>query len=74
MTPAAPDVGIVHRHTDAGEIYFVANTSNQPRNVQAAFRVDGMQPEIWNPVRCVEPRAALQARPFGRHRAAAPAG
>jgi hypothetical protein len=50
MTPAAPDIGIVHRHTDDGEIYFVANTSNQPRNVQAAFRVNGMQPEIWNPM------------------------
>jgi hypothetical protein len=48
MTPAAPDIGIVHRHTDDGEIYFVANTSNQPRNVQAAFRVEGMNPEIWN--------------------------
>jgi alpha-L-rhamnosidase len=48
MTPAAPDIGIVHHHTDDGEIYFVANTSNQPRNVQAAFRVEGMQPEIWN--------------------------
>jgi glycosyl hydrolase family 106( putative alpha-L-rhamnosidase) len=48
MTPVAPDIGIVHRHTDGGEIYFVANTSNQPRNVQAAFRVEGLQPEIWN--------------------------
>jgi hypothetical protein len=48
MTPAAPDIGIVHRHTDDGEIYFVANTSNEPKNVQAAFRVDGMNPEIWN--------------------------
>jgi hypothetical protein len=48
MSPAAPDIGIVHRHTDDGEIYFVANTSNQPKNVQAAFRVEGMQPEIWN--------------------------
>jgi len=50
MTPAAPDIGIVHRHTDDGEIYFVANTSNQPRNVQAEFRVTRLQPEIWNPM------------------------
>jgi hypothetical protein len=50
MSPAAPDIGIVHRHTDAGEIYFVANTSNEPKNVQAAFRVTGLQPEIWNPM------------------------
>jgi alpha-L-rhamnosidase len=50
VSPAAPEIGIVHRHTDDGEIYFVANTSNEPRNVQAAFRVDGMNPEIWNPM------------------------
>jgi len=50
VSPAAPEIGIVHRHTDDGEIYFVANTSNQPRNVQAAFRVAGMNPEIWNPM------------------------
>jgi hypothetical protein len=50
MSPAAPDIGIVHRHTDAGEIYFVANTSNEPKNVQAAFRVMGLQPEIWDPM------------------------
>ena len=50
VSPAAPEIGVVHRHTDDGEIYFVANTSNQPRNVQAAFRVAGMKPEIWNPM------------------------
>ena len=50
VSPAATEIGVVHRHTDDGEIYFVANTSNQPRNVQAAFRVAGMNPEIWNPM------------------------
>ena len=48
MSPAAPEIGAVHRHTDDGEIYFIANTSNEPKSVQAAFRVEGMQPEIWN--------------------------
>ncbi len=48
MSPAAPEIGAVHRHTDDGEVYFIANTSNQPKSVQAAFRVEGMQPEIWN--------------------------
>ena len=50
VSPAATEIGIVHRHTDDGEIYFVANTSNQPKDVQAAFRVTGMNPEIWNPM------------------------
>jgi hypothetical protein len=50
ISPAEPEIGAVHRHTDDSEIYFVANTSNQPKSVDAAFRVAGMQPEIWNPM------------------------
>jgi len=50
ISPAAPEIGAVHRHTDDGEIYFIANTGNEPKSVQAAFRVAGMQPEIWNPM------------------------
>jgi len=48
ISPPATEIGAVHRHTAAGEIYFVANTGNEPKNVQATFRVKGMQPEIWN--------------------------
>ena len=44
----ATEIGAVHRHTDDGEIYFVANTGNQPQNVTATFRVDGMQAELWD--------------------------
>ena len=50
MSPSQPDIGAVHRHTDAGEIYFVANISNESKSVDAAFRVEGLQPEIWNPM------------------------
>jgi hypothetical protein len=50
FSAAASEIGIVHRHTDDGEIYFVANTGNQPQDVQATFRVEGMQPEIWDPM------------------------
>jgi len=48
ISPAAPEIGEVHRHTAAGEIYFIANTSNAPKSVDAAFRVEGLQPEIWS--------------------------
>ena len=48
--PAAPDIGFVHRHTSSAEIYFVANTGNTPKSVNATFRVEGMQPECWNPL------------------------
>jgi hypothetical protein len=51
LAPAAPDVGIVHRHTPDADIYFVANTSNQARRVAATFRVDGTRrAEQWDPL------------------------
>jgi hypothetical protein len=50
MSLAAPEIGFVHRHTDGGEVYFVANTSNQPKSVKASFRLEGMRAEIWDPM------------------------
>ena len=50
FSSGADVIGEVHRHTEDGEIYFIANTSNEPQNVQAAFRVTGLQAEIWNPM------------------------
>jgi hypothetical protein len=44
------DIGFIHRHTDAAEIYFIANTSNQPVQVGASFyRAGGNSAEWWNP-------------------------
>lgn len=43
------DLGFIHRRTPDAEIYFVANTSNQPQGVKATFRVDGLQAELWDP-------------------------
>jgi hypothetical protein len=31
FSPAAPDIGFIHRATGEAEIYFVANTGNEPR-------------------------------------------
>jgi hypothetical protein len=49
LTPEVPEIGFVHRRTADAEIYFIANTSNLPRNVQARFRVRGLSAEVWNP-------------------------
>jgi hypothetical protein len=45
------DIGFIHRHLPDGEIYFVANTGNARRQTSATFRVSGLQPEWWDPVR-----------------------
>jgi len=43
-----PDLGVVHRHTEGGEIYFLVNTSNQPISDTAVVRTEGLNPEWWD--------------------------
>lgn len=50
LSPATSDIGFVHRHTRDAEVYFIANTTNAPQRVKATFRVQGMNPESWNPL------------------------
>jgi len=47
--PASTEVGFLHRHLASGDLYFVANTSNRPRHVQATFRAGGKFQEEWDP-------------------------
>jgi hypothetical protein len=42
FSPVSPEIGFVRRHTDGGEIYFLANTSNQPKSVTADFRQESV--------------------------------
>lgn len=64
-SPASPQLGVVHRHTSAGELYFLANTSNQPLNAKATFRVEDMQPEWWNPMTARLSPAEVLTHPTG---------
>jgi len=50
FSPAAPEIGFVHRTTDSAEIYFLANTANEVRKVEATFRIQGMNAEWWDPM------------------------
>lgn len=65
LNPPTPDIGFIHRHESDAEIYFLANTGNQVRTVEATFRVPaGLNPEWWDPV-------AAAVRPLERLRSAA---
>jgi len=46
----AGDIGFVHRRTGAADLYFVANTSNTPRSIEATFRVAARRWQRWDPL------------------------
>ncbi len=49
-TPASPEIGFIHRHMKEADVYFLANTTNQRKIVKVAFRVAGMNAEVWDPM------------------------
>jgi len=48
-TEGAGKIGFIHRKLSDGDLYFVANTSNEPANAEAVVRIAGAAAEEWNP-------------------------
>ena len=48
LSPLTPEIGFIHRKLRTGNLYFVANTSNERRQVQARFRDTANRAEIWD--------------------------
>ncbi len=49
LTPAQPAIGFIHRRLEHGDLYFVANTSNQRLKAEAHFRAGGKYAEELDP-------------------------
>lgn len=47
---APGEIDYVHRHTSVAEVYFVANGTQKWQAVDASFRIERKQPELWDPV------------------------
>ncbi len=47
--PRAPEIGFVHRKMPFADLYFLANTSNQPISTTATFRASEPYAEWWDP-------------------------
>ncbi len=45
-----PEIQSIHRQDGKTEIYFVANTAWNAGKVRCTFPVQGLQPELWDPV------------------------
>ena len=48
LSPRTPQIGFIHRKLAGGNLYFVANTSNQAKHVQAQFRDGARHAEMWD--------------------------
>ena len=48
LSPATPEIGFIHRKLSGGNLYFVANTSNQPKHANAQFRDTAARAETWD--------------------------
>lgn len=46
----ASNLDFIHRTSKDADIYFVSSRSGRPMSRECAFRVEGKQPEIWDPV------------------------
>ena len=49
FSPKTPRIGFIHRKLDIGDLYFIANTSNEGHRVQATFRHPAKLAEWWDP-------------------------
>jgi len=50
VTPSAGDIDWIHYRIGDADVYFLAELAGKARSVDAAFRVDGKTPEIWDAV------------------------
>ena len=48
LSPKTPRIGFIHRKLAAGDLYFIANTSNESHHVQAKFRRAAKHAEWWD--------------------------
>jgi len=46
----AENIRYIHRGSEAGETYFIANRSKVPVEIEGTFRIAGKVPELWNAV------------------------
>lgn len=49
LTGAPPELGFVHRKLANGDLYFVANTGNQPIRARLGFRAQSSSAQWWEP-------------------------
>lgn len=45
-----PNIDFIHRRTSDADIYFLANRLDRYQDADCSFRIQGRQPELWDPI------------------------
>lgn len=48
VSPATPEIGFIHRRLQSGDLYFLANTSNQRKTFSVKVRSAAAHAEVWD--------------------------
>lgn len=48
FSPKTPRIGFIHRTLENGDLYFIANTTNQSQRVDATFRHPAKCAQVWD--------------------------
>ena len=66
LNPKVSEIGFVRRKLGSGDLYFLANTSNQEHDMEATFRVKNVSPERWDPFTAKKSSRAMEDARDGR--------
>lgn len=47
--PLDGDIAWLHRRAGDADLYYIANLTDRPQDIEARFRVEGKEAEIWHP-------------------------
>jgi hypothetical protein len=64
--PQTANLDYIHRRDGEADIYFVSSQSEQAATIECTFRVNGKQPEVWDPATGLTTKPAIYRERDGR--------
>lgn len=66
IVPEGLDINWIHRKTEDADIYFVASKHKEPMDVTLSFRVNDVNPQIWDAFTGAQQAAKIWSKSKGR--------
>ena len=72
VVPEGPEILWIHRQAGDADIYFLSNQSERAMDASLGFRVEGKNPELWDPLTGTRREAGIWETAKGRTQVAIP--